>query len=421
MKITIFASGTRGDVQPYIALGKGLHQAGYSVRLLTTDDFQGLAEAAGLEFYSTGTSIEAMLQSPEWRALSESGNFLKILQGMNRAMKEHAGKLSQRLPDLCAGSDLMITGVAGFIGPYSVAEKLNIPYVQAYLFPVTPTRAFSGPLTPNLPLGAIFNPLSFQVVRQALWQSGRVGDAMVRQQLGMKPRGFWGPFGALDRLKIPVLYGYSAHVLPRPADWDDRHVVTGWWYLDEEEWEAPQDLLDFLSAGPAPVYIGFGSMGSKNPAEAAALAVEALQLSGQRGVIASGWGGMRQADLPDTVYMMKAAPHHWLFPRMAAVVHHGGVGTTAAGLRAGVPSIIIPFMGDQPFWGKRVADLGVGPQPIPRQQLTAAGLVTAIRTAVTNTVMQQKAHTLGEHIRAEDGVRQAITVIQQMLRVPATA
>jgi sterol 3beta-glucosyltransferase len=417
MKITIFASGSRGDVQPYVALGKGLHEAGHQVRLLTTDDFQGLAEAAGLEFCSTGTSIEAILQSPEWRALSESGNFLKILQGMNRAMKQHAGALVQRLPEYCAGSDLLLSGVAGFTGPFSVAEKLRIPYVQAYLFPVTPTRAFPGPLTPSLPLGTLLNPLSFQMVRQALWQSGRVADVTVRKQLGMPPRGFWGPFGALDQLPTPVLYGYSAHVLPRPADWDARHIVTGWWYLDEEAWQPPQDLLDFLAAGPAPVYIGFGSMGSTNPAEAAQIALESLQRSGQRGVIAAGWGGMTAADVPDSVHMIKAAPHHWLFPRMAAVVHHGGVGTTAAGLRAGVPSILVPFMGDQPYWGKRVTDLGVGPHAIPRKQLTAERLATAITACVTDAAMQGKAHTLGEHIRTEDGIGNAVTLINQTLGV----
>jgi sterol 3beta-glucosyltransferase len=173
--------------------------------------------------------------------------------------------------------------------------------------------------------------------------------------------------------------------------------------------------MAFLDGGPPPVYIGFGSMGGRNPEQAGAIALEALAQSGQRGIVASGWGGIKTSDVPANVHLISAIPHRWLFPRMAAVVHHGGAGTTAAGLAAGVPNIIVPFMGDQPFWGKRVADLGVGPAPIARKQLTTQRLAEAIKQATSDAVMRQRAHDLGQKICAEDGVANAVEFVGRFL------
>lgn len=416
MNITLFASGSRGDVQPYVALGAGLRAAGYTVRILTSDDFEPLVSAAGLDFGSIGGSVEQMLQSPEWRQTTESGNFLAILARMNREMKRQAQALARTMPALCAGSDLLIAGMGGITGAFSTAEKLGIPIMQAYVFPFTPTRAFASPLMPALPLGTALNRLSFHITRQVFWQSFRVAEVTTRRELGMPPASFWGPFAALERRRVPVLYGYSPHVLPRPEDWAAHHYVTGYWFLDaDERWTPPDGLRDFLAAGPPPVYIGFGSMGNRRPEAVTQLALQALALSGQRGVLASGWGGLRAADLPETVFMLPSAPHQWLFPRMAAVVHHGGAGTTAAGLRAGVPSIVVPFFGDQPYWGRRVYELGVGPRPIPRRWLTAEHLAQAITQTVTDAGMRQRAAELGQKIRAEDGIGQAVALIRQAL------
>jgi UDP:flavonoid glycosyltransferase YjiC (YdhE family) len=171
-------------------------------------------------------------------------------------------------------------------------------------------------------------------------------------------------------------------------------------------------LVDFLDAGAPPVYIGFGSMANRTSQKMAQLAKEALELSGQRGILAAGWGGLDGANLPASIFALDSVPHAWLFPRMAAVVHHGGAGTTAAGLRAGVPSVIVPYLGDQPFWGKRVAEMGVGPQPIPRRKLTPGLLAEAIRIATTDQNMRAKAAALGERIRSEDGIARMIEIIE---------
>ena len=413
MKIAIVASGTRGDVQPYIALGKGLRTQGHQVQVLTSDDFEGLVSGAGLTFSSTGSSLEAMLQSEDWRKAMEGGNFLKILARMTAEMKRRAHESVSKLPTLLEGSELIVTGMAGLGGTYSIAENLNIPVIQAYVFPITPTSRFAGPLTPKLPIGGVANRLSFIAVQQMLWQSTRIADVITRKELGM-PRGSWfGPYAALKRKRVPLVYGYSNAVLPRPDDWDALTHVTGYWFLEPDAgWTPPADLMAFLEAGAPPVYIGFGSMGNRNPEETTQIALKALALSGQRGVLASGWGGLSQSKLPETVHMLSSVPHSWLFPRMAAVVHHGGAGTTAAGLQAGIPSIIVPFFGDQPFWGARVAALGVGPTPIPKKRLSAERLAEAITQAVRDAEMRQRAATLGERIRAEDGVAKAVAIIE---------
>ena len=415
--ISIVASGSRGDVQPYLALAKGLYAAGYQIRFITSDDFETLVKDAGLDFYSTGIGAEQLLQSEAWRKRTEGGNFLTILAGMQKEMKSRASEMALRLPDLINGSNLLVTGVAGMGGVNTAATKLGIPVVMAYVFPFTPTSKFPSPLVSAPTLGGTLNRFSFFMTRQMMWQMSKTMDTETRKHLGIGGASFFAP----SESQSPILYGYSHHVLPRPDDWSANQHVTGYWFLDEPDgWTPPTDLVEFLKAGAPPVYIGFGSMGNRNPEEAGQIALEALQRSGARGILASGWGGLKAAQLPDTVHMIRSIPHSWLFPRMAAVVHHGGAGTTAAGLRAGVPSIIVPFFGDQPFWGRRVADLGVGTQPIPRKQLTAERLAAAIREALSNTLMQQKASALGERISHEDGIANAVSIIHDFVSSAST-
>ncbi|MGL4650264.1 MAG: glycosyltransferase, partial [Caldilineaceae bacterium] len=341
-QITLMATGSRGDVQPYVALGRGLREAGHQVRLVSSDDFAGLVDDAGLEYGSTGMGIEERLQSEEWRGVIESGNFLKILQKMQSEMKRSAAGVAERLPALMEGSELIISGLGAAVGTQALAAQRGIPVLYAYVVPMSPTSEFASPLVPSLPLGKALNRLSFRVTRQLFWQSGRVGDVTARKVLGLPKGSFWGPGAERAQSGLPTLFGYSSHVIARPRDWDTSHHVTGYWFLDEPSgWQPPADLLAFLAAGPPPVYIGFGSMSSRDPQEAGRIALEALARSGQRGVLATGWGGLKPESVPDSVHLISSIPHSWLFARMAAVVHHGGAGTTAAGLRAGVPSILV--------------------------------------------------------------------------------
>lgn len=417
MQITIIAGGSRGDVQPYVALGKGLKESGHTVRILAPQDYQDLIVAYGLDFFDMGGGVKMMAQS-QIQDVVEQGNILKILAVTGKGAQQMALQSAINGLVACQGSDLILAGFAGLSNGLALAEKLNIPFLSAHLMPFTPTNEFPSVLTPQLPqtrLTRWANGLSHRFAQQMMWQMLRSADNKARTQvLKMTPAPFWGPFESLQRESKPIIYGYSPQVIPPPADWPDYIQVTGYWFLEPPiGWEPPSDLVKFLQDGPPPVYVGFGSMLSRKPEETADLVLTALANTGQRAVLSSGWGGLKKENLPETVCMVGSIPHIWLFPRMAAVVHHGGAGTTGAGLHAGIPSIITPFFGDQPFWGQRVYELGVGPKPIPRQRLTVESLAEAIRAAVSDAAIRKNAAHLGKLIRAEDGIARAVAIIEQ--------
>jgi UDP:flavonoid glycosyltransferase YjiC (YdhE family) len=361
--------------------------------------------------------VQDVAESPEMRELLEKGNLLTI---MRRTAKEAERATLEWAEDglaACQGMDLLIAGLGGLFIGFALAEKLGLPLIQAFLVPFTPTRAFPGPLIPRaMPnLGGSFNRLTHHLTRQMMWQPFRSADSLARRKvLGLPPAPFRGPHYSERARGLPLLYGFSPSVISAPPDWGDDIHVTGFWLLDSAgDWVPPPELLDFLQAGSPPVYIGFGSMSTRKPEETADLVVEALKRTGQRAILLSGWGGLQKTTLTDSVFMIDSIPHSWLFPCVSAVVHHGGAGTTAAGLRAGVPSVVIPFFGDQPFWGRCVEKLGVGPVPIPRKELTIERLAKAVHAAVTDEAMRQRAADLGSKIQAEDGVARAVEVIQE--------
>jgi sterol 3beta-glucosyltransferase len=417
MRIMIMAMGSRGDVQPYIALGKGLKAAGHSVRLATHENFESLVNSYELEFYPLKGNVQAFLEDPENRQLLESGNFLAINARTAKASQQAAIDWANGGLVASQGIDLLIAGVGGLFLSVSLAKKLKIPLLQAYIFPFTPTQDFPAILFPQsiAKFGGAVNRLSHHVFRQIMWQGARTGDGLARQQvLDLPTAPFWGDYHSVHLQRYPILYGLSPSVIAKPSDWQNTHM-TGYWFLDEpHDWPPPLALLEFLQSGSPPVFIGFGSMVSRNPEETADLVLQAISLTGQRAILQSGWRGLSKTDLPDTVFMVDSIPHSWLFPRVAAVVHHGGAGTTAAGLRAGIPTIVIPVFGDQPFWGHRVTELGVGTVPIPRKDLTAERLAKAIQKVMNDSAMRQRAAELGTKIQAEDGVTNAVAIVQEL-------
>jgi UDP:flavonoid glycosyltransferase YjiC (YdhE family) len=417
MRIAIIAIGSRGDVQPYIALGQGLIKAGHTVRLATNKDFEELVKVHGLEFCLIRGNSQEVMGSQEIGELAEKGNFFVTLRRIQKAGLRLIIEWMEDGLAACQGMDLLISGSVGLSVSTSLAEKYHLPLLQAHVFPITPTRAFPSLFLPTLPnLGGAFNLISTQLILQVGWLGARPMLNRARKKvLDLPPASFSGISHLSPSKGFPMLLGFSPSVISAPADWRPEDHVTGYWFLDPpDDWTPPPDLLNFLQAGSPPVYIGFGSMGSRDPAETTDLVLQALSKTGQCAILLSGWGGLQKMDLPASVFMIDSIPHAWLFPRVAAVVHHGGAGTTAAGLRAGVPSIVIPFLGDQSFWGRRVHDLGVGPAPIPRSKLTVDRLAQAIEVAVTNTAMRQRAVEMGAKIQAEDGIANAVAIIQQM-------
>jgi len=415
MRIAIIAPGSRGDIQPYIALGKGLQDAGQGVLVVTNQEFEPLVRSYGLDCRPIAIDVQDAFQEQGTRAAMESGKVLASFVKLAHIARRATRMLAEIGLEVCKDVDGILSGFAGLLIGYSLAEKLGIPLIQAYNVPMTPTSAFPGALVspPPFALTGIGNRLSHRVSRQVVWQAARFAGAEARKEvLGLPPASFFGPFGSELLKRGPVFYGWSPQVIPKPSDWDDTIEVTGYWFLDEPVgWTPPAALDEFLQSGPPPVCIGFGSMSHRDPEATMRLVLEALRMTGQRAIVLSGWGCMRGSGLPGNVFVADSAPHAWLFPRVAAVVHHGGAGTTAAGIRAGLPSIVIPFHGDQPFWARRVAELGVGPAPIPRRRLSARGLARALEEAMTDNDMRRRAAALGARVRAEDGVGRTVEAL----------
>ena len=416
MRIAIIAPGSQGDVQPFLALGKGLIKAGNAVRLVTNQNYEKQVKSHGLEFWPIEVNMEDIIRSEKMREVLESGKLLTSMARMGNELRQNAALLAKRSLEACREMNLVMAGISGLFIANSIAEKLGIPLLQALNIPFTPTKAFAGALLPKYPSWLGGYRLSHRLTQQIVWQAYRPTDKVVRMQvLGLPKSPFFGPFKFETLRDGPIIYGISPSVFPRPTDWADNIHITGFWSLDPpDHWSPPSDLKEFLQDGPLPLYIGFGSMSSKNPEETANMVLKVLNKTNQRAIVFSGWGGLNKIDLPDSVLMVDSIPHSWLFSRVRAVIHHGGAGTTAAGLTAGVPSIIVPFHGDQPFWGHLISKLGVGPNPIPRKKLSAARLVKAIQEVETDEEISENASKLGSEIRAENGIEKAISIINEI-------
>ncbi len=408
--ITVLAHGSRGDVQPFIALALGLQRAGHAVRLVANADFEALARSHGLAFRPLPFGIQSLLETDAGQAMIHSGRLWDALLYFLRETSRYTMQIQLDSWQACQDTDVLVYSFISLWG-YDIAEKLGAVGAPALLIPAYPTRAFPVPQGTIPNLGGVFNRTTHWLLLALVWQMLYRGALTRFRQEVLH---LAGAPGILQRLNIPQLHAYSPLVVPRPADWPAWVHQTGYWFLPApDDWKPPSALSAFLEAGDPPVYIGFGSMANRSAAEMTRLVLEALRQTGQRAVLARGWGGLAGEQLPKTVFLLDSAPHAWLFEYMAAVVHHGGAGSTAAGLRAGKPSILIPHMQDQFFWGRQVAALGVGPRPIPRSVLTAERLAQAVQDA-RQPSMRQRADRLGQQLRAEDGLACARDVLQRL-------
>jgi UDP:flavonoid glycosyltransferase YjiC (YdhE family) len=422
LRIGIIAIGSRGDVQPYVALGKGFRRAGYEVRLLTHGTFANMVRKAGLECVEIGDDLGLVIERTTREAGSgeRPGQFAfrsRLLRMARPLLREWAERSWQATQDTDA---LLMSFLGGYIG-VPLAHKRGIPAFAAYVFPVSPTREFPGMAFPPVPAWLAparpaYNRLSAALVEWLRWPLSQAVIGKVIQDAF--DREFRSPRTMMRQVQTPIFYGFSEQVLPRPADWPDRCHVTGYWFLDTPlDWQPPGDLQAFLRSGPPPVFVGFGSMGSANAQRLLELVVSALGRCEQRGILLTGAGAGSLAPLPETIFALDTVPHDWLFPQVAAVVHHGGAGTTGAGLRAGLPSLLLPFLSDQYFWGRQISERGLGPRPIPHNDLTIEGLAQAITLMITDQTMRQRAAEAGEQIRAEDGVDNVVRLFERSLQV----
>ncbi len=410
--IVIFTIGTQGDVRPCIALGQGMQRAGHRVRIATSTNFRKLVRDAGLEFSVLTADFQAMLEAD--KAIADQG---MNLRAMARIFRQRYAVWAKKwvAEGLAASEDAgLLIGVSNStLLAKALSEALAIPFAIARLQPLTPSRILppmvlsgSGRKLPGLlSLGAhhLLYQLIWSVMRPAI-------NDIVRPQLGLRPYPRWGPHLFSSEMHgAKVINGFSQHVLPRPADWPDTSQVVGYWFLDERGWEPSRELAEFLAAGPKPIYIGFGSMVSSDAGKFTDAVLQAVKMSGHRAVLATGWGGLdgSEGHGDDDVFYVRHVPHDYLFPRVTGAVHHGGAGTTAAAVRAGIPSVIVPFYGDQPFWARCLARQGVAPAAVERKTLSPAKLASAIAQSQQRGMIETAA-ALGRAVRAEDGVTEAL-------------
>jgi sterol 3beta-glucosyltransferase len=424
MRISIVSVGSRGDVQPFIALGLGLQQSGHQVTLATRSKFKQFVTVHGLDFAAVERPKRAAAQQKEKDALILAGrNTFLFLYYQLKRLRDSVEQTLVDTWNACQGAEAMVYAVAVPMG-MDVAEVLGIPAIAASLFPVTATRAFPMPGIPPAPiLQGVYNRLSYVLVEQLAWVVLRSTINHWRQEtLHVPPlrrrstRPFTDPYQHEPGRCLPWIYAFSPHVVPRPVDWPAHIHVTGYWFLDRPAtWQPPADLVDFLRAGPPPILIGFGSMEVTRSKRLNAIILEALRRTGKRAIWTPIGNLDAGAQIPAHVFVTDGLPHDWLFPQVSAVIHHGGAGTVAAAMRAGVPSAAVPFTVDHPFWADRIAALGVGPRGVGPKKLTVEGLVALIEQVTGSADVRRRAQALGEQIRAEDGVARAVEVIERSI------
>lgn len=416
MKITLVALGTRGDVQPMLALGIGLRDAHHEVTLIAGSNFEAWVRGYGFGFQPS-VDIEALMKSKDGIAWVEEPNPFRQLRHMKALLKPHGAEMIAPIITQAQQSDVLVSGFVSEPFVQSASEKFGIPQIRTSLQPYHATTSGWANMTAIVAGNSIFNRWFGRLGERLIW--GVAADSVneMRAALGLPAHNATSYERAARPL--PTLYGFSRLVVPPATDWTPLDQLSGYWFLDEEsDWQPPDALVQFLDSGTPPVYVGFGSMSSSSPQQTVDLVTNALQQAGQRGILAAGWSGAQVHSTSSDVFMLDKAPHDWLFERVAAIVHHGGSGTTGAALRSGKPSLIIPHFSDQPYWAKRVYALGVSAKPIPRNKLTAEKLAAGIQTLVSDGEMGRKAAELGAKIRAEDGVANGVRILTGWIEKP---
>lgn len=406
-------------MQPYVALGAALKSRGFDVTICTGQGFDDLIEAHGLASRSASINYRDLLQKPEIQDAMHS------FKGKFRAYREVQSLLRQQHDEMLkiareVAPDLLISNSKGYVA-HNIARSMGIPSIPTMLQPLyVETGEFPPAMISAPTLGRWGNRIAHRLLNSfSLWITRRMAAKWAKEAFDSDEFSKIGPYidgYHPDGRSVPHLHGYSRHVVPKPANWGENEHVTGYWFLEpDHEWRPPEDLRAFMEAGDPPVYVGFGSMPSWDAKALTAAVSAALSRLGRRGVLATGWGGLEAGQQTPDIFHLDHAPHEWLFPRCAAIVHHGGSGTTHEALRWGRPTVICAAGADQPFWGHRVAMLCAGPKPLMLKSLTVAGLAEAIAFALDPDVAA-KAETLGEAIRRENGAATAAGLVVKLVQ-----
>ncbi|WP_433781378.1 glycosyltransferase [Actinomycetospora sp. CA-101289] len=413
MRVLIMAVGTTGDVAPYTGLGAGLRRAGHEVAIAAAEPFAAMVAAAGLEHRVLPGDPRAAQRSEANQRWQRGGRGVRGGVEMTRLLARHLRELGDAMIAAAArDTDVVLLSGPAYLGGADVAEGLGLPSAGVFAAPAHPTREFPpliglpdlGPTGNRLAGGAVFagmSPILAPAIRH------------IRSTLGLPPRSFRRTVQAHDRARWPVRYGVSPLVVPRPRDWRPGLEMAGYFWPHHGAWTPPPTLRAFLDAGPPPVAVSFGSMAPRDPDRWSALIADALRQAGRRGIVQAGWAGFDVS--AEHVVTVGEVPHTWLLPRVAALVHHSGAGTTAAALRAGVPTVPVPIAADQHFWAARQVALGVAPARLTSRGLTADALAAAIRAAVGEPGHRDRAGRFAARLEGEDGAPEVARLLPELV------
>ncbi|MFJ8659928.1 glycosyltransferase [Streptomyces sp. NPDC093795] len=405
-------AGSRGDVAPYTGLGAGLVRAGHEVTLAAHAVFEPLVAGSGVRFHPLPVDPRAELHSERGRRLHVARTGAGKLVRLVSMAREVADELTGALVEASRDADVLLIG--GALGPLgdAIAEGLSVPSVGLHLQPLHPTGEFPAPMLGTRPLGTVGNRLSGHAVMTSVELVFARSVRSLRRH-GLTSGGRSRSHRARGHRARPVLHGYSELVVPRPRDWPTGLEVAGYWWPHETGRLSPE-LEDFLAAGPPPVFVGLGSATVPDPERASRDIVAALRAAGVRGVVQRGWAGLNAES--EDILTVGDVPHSLLFPRMAAVVHHAGAGTTGAVLRAGVPTVPVPVQFDAAFWASRLTALGTAPGVVPLRRLTSDALADALRRATTDVSHRERARAVADRLAAEDGGAPVLAVLDRLER-----
>lgn len=409
MRVVVVAGGTRGDVQPLVPLAEGVRAAGHDVTVAASGDSERLVTEQGLRFRRLEDAIADQLTGVAGRAwiADSAGRPFRELRHLKRVYADTAEPLAEGLLSLAGTADLYVSGILTLDAVASIARHDGVQHAMALLCPYHPTADGRSGLTAQNPQARASNLTRTRVGRWLLSRSVTQAGQVVRQRLGVPETGPQGYLRTLDT--APAVLGVSPLLVPRPDDWPRTVTVTGPWTLPAPEgWQPPPLLADFLADGPPPICLGFGSMSVVQPERIHDVAVAAARVAGQRLILI---GTDLAGPEGDDILGIDRVPHRWLFPRVRGVVHHGGAGTTHAALLAGVPQCAVPHVADQPYWGRRIHEEGVGPAPVPLHRLTAGRLADRMRQLAGSPELAARAESLGSRARQEQGVRNAVRAL----------
>jgi len=416
MKISILTLGTRGDVQPFIALALGLKNKGYSVIICAPKSFKKLIEDYRIEFYPISSDYNELLNSPEGKTLLKYYPF-SLIFNFKKVILPFIYKGFDEYLDYSKDSDLIIYHPKVLVAP-DIAEKYDIPCIIAGTVPMlSRTGEFLNPaLKAYINTPKWFNRLSYSINSLLQLPFRGVVNNWRKSRLGLPGRKSFKDITKIKGRTIPIMYSCSKYVVEIPKDWNDTTEMTGYWFLDKtSEYQPHRTLEDFLNNPSPPVCFTFSSLPIKNPKKLIEIVAMALKDTGQRGIIVSGFTDLKVNNIPENILLTGPIPYSRLFPRVKIIVHHGGAGTTAEAIRAKRPMIITPYNVDQPFWAKRCFKSGVSTKPIPFRKLNSRNLAVAINQIMENKSYSQKAEELGKKISSENGVESAIKFIEKMI------